>query len=474
MACEGRYSAIVVPRTAPPPPPQDPGEPSAFPTPPTLSRHPHSPLFPLVRAAMVPWAVGYAALWATAGGAVAADALPRLASTLAATPPLPPGRVTTAAAAVVAYVLWLVVLGAALPGRVVTGTRLADGSRLSYKVNGLAVAAVTVAAAAAAVAGGVLPGDLLVTHYLAVLAAANGLALALTVYLVVGGRVRRRLVAGRRPQRPTAATPSPASGGDGDSDDRALWRDVVLGAELNPHVGGVDVKFFSYRPAMIGWLLLNLSFAFAHVARTGGLSARMGLYQTLSATYIVDYFAHEAAMTSTWDIIAERFGLMLIWGDYVFIPFGFSVQLWYLLPGAAAGAAPPPLHPMTAVGIVALFVGGFAAFRGANSQKHAFRVDPATPVWGRPPVTAAAGRLLASGWWGLARHINYTGDLAVAAALVAPVGRAGAGGYFYFVYLLLLVVHRERRDDRRCAAKYERDWADYCRRVPWHMLPGIY
>ncbi|KAK1861206.1 hypothetical protein I4F81_003790 [Pyropia yezoensis] len=357
---------------------------------------------------MVPWGVGYAALWVTAGGAVAADALPRLAAGLAATPPLPPERIVTAAAAVVAYVVGLVALGAALPGRVVQGTRLADGSRLTYKVNGLAVAAATVAAAAAAVAGGVLPGDLLVTHYLPVLAAANGLAVALTVYLVVGGRFRRRLVAGR-PRRPTpagCAAPPPGCGGGGADGDRPLWRDVVLGAELNPHVGGVDVKFFSYRPAMIGWLLLNLSFVYAHVVQTGGLSARMGLYQALSATYIIDYFLHEAAMTSTWDIIAERFGLMLIWGDYVFIPFGFSVQL--------------------------------------------------------------------CGWWGLARHINYTGDLAVAAALVAPVGAGGAGGYFYFVYLLLLVVHRERRDDRRCAAKYERDWADYCRRVPWHMVPGVY
>ncbi|GAB0494421.1 hypothetical protein MMPV_005714 [Pyropia vietnamensis] len=429
---------------------------------------------------MVPWAIGYAALWAIAGGAVAADALPRLSAALGATPPLPNGVVGTAAAAVCAYVVGLVALGAALPGPVVTGTRLADGSRLTYKCNGLAVAAVTVAVAVGAVSAGVLPGDLLVTHYLAVLTAANGLAVALTVYLVVGGRVRRRLAAGR-PPRPTAAATSAAVGstapppthGGGSDAERPLWLDVVLGAELNPHIAGVDVKFFSYRPAMIGWLLLNLSFAYAHVARTGSLSARMGLYQALSAIYIIDYFLHEAAMTSTWDIIAERFGLMLIWGDYVFIPFGFSVQLWYLLP--AVGFAPlPPLHPAVGTAIAALFVGGMVTFRGANSQKHAFRVDPKRLVWGRPPVTAAAGRLLASGWWGLARHINYTGDLAVAAALVAPVGAGGAGGYFYFVYLLLLVVHRERRDDRRCAAKYERDWADYCRRVPWHMVPGVY
>eukprot|EP00168_Porphyra_purpurea_P004744 TRINITY_DN15748_c0_g1_i1.p2 TRINITY_DN15748_c0_g1~~TRINITY_DN15748_c0_g1_i1.p2 ORF type:complete len:224 (-),score=84.06 TRINITY_DN15748_c0_g1_i1:28-699(-) len=203
---------------------------------------------------------------------------------------------------------------------------------------------------------------------------------------------------------------------------------------------------------MVGWLLLNLSFAYAQATGGGGLTGRMALYQALAAAYIVDYFVHEPAMTSTWDIIAERFGLMLVWGDYVFIPFGFSVQLWYLLPTGGA-AALPPLHPAAAAATVALFGAGAAAFRGANSQKHAFKADPKAPVWGRPPVTLAGGRLLASGWWGLARHVNYTGDLAIAAALCAPVGGGGGGGYFYFVYLLLLTVHRERRDDRRCAGK---------------------
>jgi len=34
-------------------------------------------------------------------------------------------------------------------------------------------------------------------------------------------------------------------------------------------------------------------------------------------------------MTSTWEIIAEHFGFMLVWGDFVFIPFYFSLQTWY-------------------------------------------------------------------------------------------------------------------------------------------------
>lgn len=35
-------------------------------------------------------------------------------------------------------------------------------------------------------------------------------------------------------------------------------------------------------------------------------------------------------MLTTWDIINEEFGYMLVFGDYVFIPFAFSVQCHYL------------------------------------------------------------------------------------------------------------------------------------------------
>jgi hypothetical protein len=32
---------------------------------------------------------------------------------------------------------------------------------------------------------------------------------------------------------------------------------------------------------------------------------------------------------SRWDIIAERLGFMLVFGDLVFIPFTFTIQVYY-------------------------------------------------------------------------------------------------------------------------------------------------
>lgn len=63
-------------------------------------------------------------------------------------------------------------------------------------------------------------------------------------------------------------------------------------------------------------------------------------------------------------------------------------------------------------GILALKALGYLIFRGANSQKDQFRRDPEHPAVRRLKTiqTASGRKLMVSGWWGIARHINYFGD----------------------------------------------------------------
>lgn len=63
-------------------------------------------------------------------------------------------------------------------------------------------------------------------------------------------------------------------------------------------------------------------------------------------------------------------------------------------------------------GITALQALGYAIFRLSNSQKDAFRRDPTHPSVRhlRTIATPTGRKLLVSGWWGTARHINYLGD----------------------------------------------------------------
>ncbi|KAL0410050.1 UNVERIFIED_CONTAM: Delta(14)-sterol reductase [Sesamum latifolium] len=110
---------------------------------------------------------------------------------------------------------------------------------------------------------------------------------------------------------------------------------------------------------------------------------------------------------------------------------------------------------------------------GANKQKHVFKKNPKALIWGRPPKVIG-GKLLASGYWGIARHSNYLGDLLLALSFSLPCGISSPIPYFYPIYLFILLIWRERRDEARCAQKYKEIWAEYKKQVPWRILPYVY
>lgn len=154
---------------------------------------------------------------------------------------------------------------------------------------------------------------------------------------------------------------------------------------------------------------------------------------------------------------------MLVFGDYVFIPFVFSIQCHYILDY--------PDYPslLFAVPIVCLYLTGYYIFRNSNSQKNQFKTDPSKDIWGKKPETIG-GKLLVSGFWGLGRHMNYTGDLIMAIAYCLPCGLQ-IGGYFYAFYLFTLLTHRAFRDDTKCRQKYQGLWNEYNDKVPQVFLP---
>ena len=168
-------------------------------------------------------------------------------------------------------------------------------------------------------------------------------------------------------------------------------------------------------------------------------------------------------MLTTWDIISEEFGHMLVFGDYVFIPFAFCVQCHYLLNYDDFENSWMPVL------ILILYFIGYYIFRTANSQKNQYKTDPNKPIWGKTPATIG-GKLLISGFWGIGRHMNYTGDLIMAFAYCLPCGTQ-LGGYFYAIYLFTLLTHRAYRDDTKCKNKYKAIWKEYCSAVPYVYLP---
>jgi len=277
------------------------------------------------------------------------------------------------------FVLYLFVGSKLVPGKREKGAKLADGERLTYKLNGLALFLLTVTLLVGGHALGWLDLTLVHRHFWGLFIAANLISVVMTLVLVFGGR-----------REHTHRGPF------------GLVKDLWYGVELNPNWLGVDVKMFSYRPSLIGLGVINASFAALQLRLHGELSTAMILYQLFTFIYLFNYFQFEYGMLHTWDIVAERFGFMLVWGDYAFVPFAYSIVGWYLVD------ATEPLPLWRVAGHAAMFALGLWIFRGSNEQKHRFKRNRNVRIWGKPAETIG-GKILVSGFWGIGRKLNYTG-----------------------------------------------------------------
>jgi delta14-sterol reductase len=244
-------------------------------------------------------------------------------------------------------------------------------------------------------------------------------------------------------------------------------RDFWYGNEINPTLFGVDLKMFAYHPSLIGLALLVAAFAYRQVEVHGSVSPQMGLYALFWWGYLFTHYLKEEFMLSIYDIIEERFGLMLVWGDLVYVPFFYSITGWWLIDAVE----PWPTWALLAVGIFYLLALGL--FRSANWQKSRFKKDADAIIWGAPAQTLG-GRLLVSGWWGIGRKLNYTGEVGVYVAFTLCAGTASFWPWLLPLSLAALLVHRAGRDDRRCRAKYGELWERYCAQARFRMLPGLY
>jgi delta14-sterol reductase len=197
------------------------------------------------------------------------------------------------------------------------------------------------------------------------------------------------------------------------------------------------------------------------------------LYVVMFTFFVAEYLNFEEVHLYTYDFFAERVGFKLGWGCLVFYPFFYAVGLW------TTAERPNPHTPTFVLALaLAMFFGGWALSRGANLQKWKFKIDPSARLFGLIAPEAVEGggkRLLCSGFWRLSRHINYLGEILMAAALAIVLGYPGAiGPWLYPLYYVALLVPRQLDDDRRCAAKYGALWDEYCRRVRYRIVPGVY
>lgn len=217
--------------------------------------------------------------------------------------------------------------------------------------------------------------------------------------------------------------------------------DFFIGRELNPRIFSFDLKVFcELRPGLIGWIIIDLAMAMHQYESTGTVTNGMVLVCLFQTWYVADALWFERSILTTMDVTTDGFGYMLAFGDLAWVPFTYSLQARYL-----ASSLPFNWSILAVCGIIALKIIGYCAFRGANSQKDQFRRDPNHPsvksmfylytfFFGLKVIyslffldiktinTKRGTKLMISGWWGIARHINYVGDWTMAWSWCLPCG----------------------------------------------------
>jgi Delta14-sterol reductase len=252
-----------------------------------------------------------------------------------------------------------------------------------------------------------------------------------------------------------------------------IMYDFFIGRELNPRPhpsSTLDWKeFCELRPGLIGWLLLNISCAHEQYKVLGYVSGSMMLIQIFHGIYVWDALYQERAILTTMDITTDGFGFMLLFGDLCWVPFTYSLQARYLV------HHDPQFQWYHLAVIVLMHMVGYVIFRSSNGQKDTFRRNPSDPSVAHLSYlsTQRGTKLLTSGWWGMARKINYTGDYIMGLSWCFTCGFDSIIPYYYAIYFLILLVHRSERDDHMCQEKYGADWTKYKQIVPYRFIPGV-
>ncbi|KAL6044911.1 7-dehydrocholesterol reductase [Balamuthia mandrillaris] len=404
----------------------------------------------------------------------------------------------------ITWILFQAALFRFLPGRPTKGQPTPTGNVLLYNINGIQALVVTLATFLIASFGlGLFPASIIYHNYGPLLSVASILGFGLSAVMLLKGTFF-----------PT------------NSD--VLRKGTVLyrffqGTELNPRIGNFDLKlFFIGRVGMMAWPVMNLSYLAAQYEmnlsqllqqqeqamsldevvapavnvhlESGelifGVSNAMLLVFVLQMFYIVDFFVKEAWYLSTLDIMLDHFGFYLCYGSCVGIPFTYTLQCYYLAsmsdPTKSASSLIINWEGWQALAILLLGLSSYVLFRLSNNQRLAFRASGGrSKIWGRPPrfvrapYRTASGEcrenlLLASGYWGLARHFNYLVDLVQSFTFGLCCGFHHIMPHSYTFIMLGLLLHRAARDERRCSLKYGEAWKEYCRLVPAVLIPKVY
>jgi 7-dehydrocholesterol reductase len=259
--------------------------------------------------------------------------------------------------------------------------------------------------------------------------------------------------------------------------------DFYCGVELHPSIAGINIKqFTNCRFGMMSWALIIVSFSYKQ-QELYGLSDSMFVSVLLQLIYITKFFMWETGYFNSIDIMYDRAGYMICWGCLVWVPGFYTLSTLYLV------NHPIHLGCFNSICILILGAGSIIMNYYADLQRQIVRqTNGKCLIFGKPPLLIEAeyttintqgeethkSLLLCSGYWGIARHFHYIPELMGSFCWAVPALFNSIVPYLYFIFLLILLLNRAIRDDIKCQKKYGKYWDEYCKKVPYKVIPFIY
>ncbi len=362
------------------------------------------------------------------------------------------------------FVVIQMLLAYCLPGFKVQGLPIPsqNNQQLTYLCNGIPCWYVTLTLAAVLHFTGLFPLNLLADNMGSIMTVGVIFADLLALYLFLLKRVTK-----------TEDTPTGST-----------IYDFFMGVNLNPRIGRLDLKFFS--EIRVPWILLfflTVSAAVKQYQLLGYVTYPMIFMLIAHGLYVNACMKGEECIPTTWDIFHEKFGWMLIFWNYVGVPFVYCFQSFYILRNNVQ------LSLTYMLPLLGVLLGAYYVWDTANSQKNRFRMQqrgtfikrkafPQLP-WGtlknpKHIKTKSGSLLLTDGWYRYGRKIHYTADTVMAMTWGFSCGFSDFLPYLYPIFFIGMITHRYTRDMERCAKKYGADWSMYCKTVKYKFIPFIY
>ncbi|PIC30857.1 hypothetical protein B9Z55_021956 [Caenorhabditis nigoni] len=254
-----------------------------------------------------------------------------------------------------------------------------------------------------------------------------------------------------------------------------------FGIENHPKVLDIDLKsFIRTRFTFVIWPLFIISALYFHKITYGKISTSLICASSVQLLYIFQFHWNEDLYLNSLDSKRCDCGFYRLWADFVLGPIIYTSPITVLAAtNRSVGLISNGLFCLAAV-VSILFTAK------CDRQKYEFRKSKGDLKMGGVDAFFISAKyrtdsgepnanlLLGSGHWGVCRHPNYTSEAVSFLAFSAFQGFPSTLSHFPALLVTLFLIARAFTDENRCLIKYGQYWAQYCAKVKYRFLPGVF